>query len=233
MGGSIENRLTQSAHHKGLEVQLFMDLASMPPLPFIMHKGQYDTNMISKQGLADRRPVIPLFYQLVQAQEHYQSEIIIPKKIYEEEFVGDIPATLSAEGYWHKGNKIISNTDATLKDAEVLDFSNTPWIALLVDTDPATAKISLIDPASWYLLRSEMIYARYLKGKIPDNMSPQRWQAIRDLINSLYSQLTLSINSNHFVFIGEQGAGETAEKITILIQRVEHVKSRLNQLIPQ
>ncbi|MBL7481287.1 hypothetical protein [Legionella bononiensis] len=233
MGGSIENRLTQSAHQKGLDVQLFIGLASMPPLPFIMQKGQYDTNIISKQGLADRRPVIPLFYQLVQAQEHDQGEIIIPKKIYEEEFVGDIPAALSAEGYWHQGNKIISNTDATLKDAAVLDFSTTPWIALLVDTDPGTAKISLIDPASWYLLRSEMIYARYLKGKIPDDISPQRWQAITDLINSLYTQLTLSINGNHFFFIGEKGAQETAEKITILIQRVEQVKSKLNQLIPQ
>ncbi len=230
MGGSIEETATRAAARHGLEVQLFIGLSAVPPLPYVMQSGPYSTSTMRANHLADRSKLFPVFYQLIEQQNQLNQHKIIAETVYFSEFVGHIPAALSAEGYSYQNQHLVKNIPKTLKDGQVFDFANTPWIALIVDDSMTTAKISLIDPAAWNFLRAEMIYSQYLTGKL-SGASSQKWHEISEFLNSLPQLLTMTVNGNHFFFLGEKGAKNTAEHINSLLGRVESVKKKLNQLL--
>ncbi|RAP36068.1 hypothetical protein B1207_10890 [Legionella quinlivanii] len=230
MGGSIEETATSAAVKHGLEVQLFIGLSAVPPLPYVMQSGPYSTGTMRANHLADRSKLFPIFYQLIEQQNQLNQHKIIPETVYTSEFIGHIPAALAAEGYMYQNRHLVKNIPSTLKDGQVFDFANTPWIALIVDDSMTTAKISLIDPAAWNFLRAEMIYSQYLKGKL-SGASSHKWHKISELLNSLPQLLTMTVNGNHFFFLGEKGARKTAEQINELLGRVDSLKEKLHKLL--
>lgn len=98
---------------------------------------------------------------------------------------------------------------------------------MIQDDAQSTAKLTLIDPASWNYLRAEMVYKQYLSQQDLTALSPEKWNALTTLIHSLPAQLTMTVHGNHFFFVGEKGARETVEDVEVLIGRVNEIKSQL------
>lgn len=231
MGGSIEQSITIAAKKQNLNLLAFIGLAAVPPLPYIMQSGPYSTGDMLKNGLADRKSLQAVFVDLLNKQSQYNQHEIIDPVMYKQEFLGNIPAGLSAEGYIFQDNKLVKNIPQTLKDSGVFDFANTPWIALIEDTSTDTAKISLIDPFSWDFMRAEMIYKNYLKSIDYSKLTRVNWQKIKELINELPKSLKIQVNGNHFFFVGEKGAQASANAIAVLINRVTQTKKTLCELM--
>lgn len=233
MGGSIEQTLTASAKKHGLEVELFIGLSAVPPLPYVMQSGPFDTNIMRPNHLADRSALYPVFTSLLAEQNSYNQHLIIPKSIYLSEFLGHIPAAIAAEGYAYQNGHLLKNIPRTLKDGGVFNFSNTPWIGLIEDDSPTTAKISLIDPAGWNFLRIEMIYSQYLKNKDLTKLSPQKWSELSRLIDNMPHIFNLTVHGNHFFFVGEKGASDSADRVEELLLKVHEIKRQFKNLVPQ
>jgi len=223
MGGSVEETVNVALKKRGLTLDLFIGLSAVPPLPYVMQAGPYDTNKILPNKLADRSILTPIFVKMVEEQSQYHQHDIIPKDIYQDEFLGNFPTALSAEGYHYQNGKFIYNINQTLADGGVFNFADTPWIALIRDDSPSTAKLSLIDPAIWNYLRAEMVYKNYLANQALSSLPRDKWEAISKMIDTLPQQLTMTVHGNHFFFVGEKGARETAEDVDELISRVKKI----------
>ena len=230
MGGSVEEAVNVAAKQSGLTVDVFIGLAAVPPLPYIMQSGPYSANTMLPNKLADRAPLTSIFTTLVEEQNKYNQHTVIPRDIYLNEFIGNIPAALTAEGFHYRNGKFVHDINATLTDSGVYNFAETPWIALIRDDAQSTAKLSLIDPASWNFIRAEMIYKNYLGKHDLTILSEEKWRALSTLVNDLPNNLTLTVHGNHFFFVGEKGAKATAEKIDELVARISKIKKQLEQI---
>ncbi len=230
MGGSVEEAVNAAAKHSGLTVDAFIGLAAVPPLPYIMQSGPYTANKILPNKLADRAPLTAIFTKLIEEQNQYNQHTVLPRDIYLKEFLGNIPAALTAEGYHYRNGKFVHDINAALTDSGVYNFADTPWIALIRDDAQSTAKLSLIDPASWNFIRAEMIYKNYLGKHDLTKLSAEKWQGLFKLVNDLPDNLTLTVHGNHFFFVGEKGAKATADKIEELAARVSQIKTELEQI---
>lgn len=230
MGGSIEQTVAAAAKERGLKLELFIGLAAVPPLPYVMQSGPYETKTMRANHLADRTALFPVFTQLLDEQDRYNQHTIIPQSIYLSQFVGHIPAAIAAEGYSYQNGQLIKNVQQTLKDSGVFNFANTPWIALIEDDSPTTAKISLIDPAAWDFIRTEMIYNHYLKGNDLNKLTPEQWSRLAHLIDETPDYLKLNVHGNHFFFVGEKGASATADKIEELESRVKKISGQIQNI---
>jgi pimeloyl-ACP methyl ester carboxylesterase len=230
MGGSIEQTVAAAAKKRGLNLELFIGLAAVPPLPYVMQSGPYETKTMRANHLADRTALFPVFTQLLEEQDRYNQHTIIPQSIYSSQFIGHIPAAIAAEGYAYQNGQLIKNVQKTLKDGGVFNFANTPWIALIEDDSPTTAKISLIDPAAWDFIRTEMIYKHYLKDSDLNKLTPEQWSKLAHLIDETPDYLKLSVHGNHFFFVGEKGASATADKIEELESRVKNISGQIQNI---
>lgn len=220
MGGAVEQVVYKAAQKRGLDLEVFIGLSAVPPLPFIMQSGSFDTNVMNKDHLAKRSQLVPWFMKQLTSQNALNGHTIISPSVYKNEFIGDIPTALSAEGYYLEKDKFIKNNELTYQDSGVFDFAHTPWIALIVDDALEDAKISTIDPFSWNFIRAEMIFHRYLKKGI----NPSQWSSLKELIKKIPDQLMATVHGNHFFFVGEQGAKATALHMENLINTVNHLK---------
>ncbi|MDP1603388.1 MAG: hypothetical protein Q8M03_09005 [Legionella sp.] len=227
MGGSIEVRLNAAAKKRGISVEAFIGLAAVPPLPSVMQTGAFDTNKILPNHLADRRSLVDVFLKMINVQNSMNEHVIIPPEIYKTRFLANIPTALSAEGYRYENGKFVYNVDDTLRDGEVYNFKDTPWIALIEDDSPTTAKISLFDPACWNFLRSEMIFHTLFSKRDLTRLSKTSWTKLIQLINELPHHLKVTVSGNHFFFLGEKGARATADQIEVLIFRLNKIKQEL------
>ncbi|MFC3908047.1 hypothetical protein ACFORL_03000 [Legionella dresdenensis] len=230
MGGAVEQTVSQAAQKQGLEIELFIGLSAVPPLPYVMQSGAFDVNTKRINNLADRSKLFPLCFEMLTEQSKDNGHAIVSYDIYRSQFTGNIPAALAAEGYWFKQGQIRKNIPLVIEDSGIFDFATTPWIALIVDDSPTTAKISLIDPYAWSFLRAEMINKNYLQKIEPSKLAPAQWQQLRTLVNNLPDYLKITVHGNHFFFVGEKGAKATADAIETLSGRVRAVKQQLEKL---
>jgi pimeloyl-ACP methyl ester carboxylesterase len=229
MGGSIAQSFNAAAQKNGLQVDFFVGLSAVPPIPYIMQSGAYGANKMLPNGLADRKPIYALFTNLLQDQNKYNQHIIIPKEIYQTQFLGNIPVDLVAAGNRYENDKFINDMPGTLEDGGTFKFSDYPWITLIRDDSPTAAKIVLADPASWNFIRAEMVYHNYLANKNLTKLSDKQWHQVMSTMDKLAQNLTLTVHGNHFFFVGEIGAKETAHDISILAARVKQVKQSLGK----
>lgn len=227
MAGSIVQTANSAAIRNGLNVEMFIGLSAVPPIPFVMQNSPLVMNKMLKNHLADRSSLYPWFYQWIEEQSKYNGHTIIPREVYFSQFLGNIPIALGAEGYHYKNNKFIFNVDETLKESGIFDFSKLPWIAQIHDDSPVTMKISLIDPYSWYFLLTQMLYQNYLKNIKVDTLDDANYGRLSDLINSIPKELTMVVHGNHMFFVGQKGAAETADNIDHLIDSANRIRKQL------
>src|SRR5262249_36005479 len=130
MGGSIVASFTAAARQNGLQIDLFVGLSAVPPIPYIMQSGPYAAKNMLASGLADRKPIFNLFTQLLQEQSKYNRHEIIPERIYQSQFLGNIPIDLLASGKGYENNKFVTDILGSFKDAGTWQFSSYPWITI-------------------------------------------------------------------------------------------------------
>lgn len=227
MGGAVEEAVNVAAKERNLTVDLFIGLSAVAPLPYILQPGPFDTNKMLPNKLADRKALNGPLQNLLKEQDQYNNHVIIPPQMYLSQFIGNIPTDIAPLGYHYQNGKFIYSIADTLEDSGVYHFADTPWIAVIRDDSPNLYQLSLIDPACWNFIRAEMINKNYLQGKNLASLSIVQWNNLMLTMNTMPTELTITVHGNHFFFVGEKGAKDTMEAIEILLSRVNNIKNQL------
>lgn len=227
MGGNAEASIGEAFGKQHIKIDSFIGLSAVTPISYLGQKiiGLKGNDMLPNQ-LLDERPFFNLFANLIEEQNKYNDHEIIPKKIYLNEFIGNIPVALTGQGYHFTKNKFKFSTQYYLDDSGAFDFKNTPWISLLADDAFDTPKINLIDTSAWNYLRSEMLYAQYI-APMNVNANAEKYNATKLMLTQIPQYLSETVHGTHFFFVGKKGARETAEKIELMLQHVNEMKQKL------
>jgi hypothetical protein len=228
MGGNIEESIGEAFEKTHINVDSFIGLSAVTPISYIGQKikGLKGNDMLPNQ-LLDERSFFGVFANLIEEQSKYNGHEIIPKKVYLNEFLGNIPVALSGQGYHLTDNKFEFNIQYSIDDSGVFHFNHTPWIGLINDDSSEIPKITLIDPSAWNYIRSEMLYAQYI-ARINLNAKPGKYAAMQQILNQTPQYLSETVHGNHFFFVGQKGASETAQKIELIMQRIDAMKQKIN-----
>lgn len=216
MAGSVVQTVNAAAKKEGLNLKLFIGLSAVPPIPYIMQDSPIKMDKMLSNHLADRHKLYPWFHRWLKQQNAYNQHIIISENIYQEQFLGDIPIALGAEGYHYKNDKFIFDIQKTIDDSGIFNFAMLPWVAQIVDDSPETLKISVVDPYAWKFLLMQMIYQNYINNK-------NKW-IDNKLITTIPDSLMIKVHGSHLFFVGEKGAKITAKTIEELIEKADRLE---------
>lgn len=230
MGGNIEESVAEAFEKLHINVDSFIGLSAVTPLSYLGQtiKGSKGNNMLPNQ-LLNEQPFFNIFAQLVEQQSKYNGHDIIPKNVYLNEFLGNIPVALQGQGYRLADNKFEFDMQYSLDDSGVFRFDHTPWIGLISDDSSMMPKITLIDPSAWNYIRSEMLYAQYISSNNM-NANPDGYAATKQVLVTLPQYLSETVHGNHFFFVGKKGARETAQKIELIMQHINATKQKLDYI---
>ena len=229
LGGAIEESVQESLEKNHLTLDEFIALSAVPPLPNIMEEGNLSSTKMLSNHLASRKSVVNFFVKLLAGQNEYNAHEIIPEKIYTDEFIGNIPVALLAEGLFLKGNKFEFIAQNAIEDTGVFHFDHTPWIGIMTDDASSLAKITLVDSAAWNFIRSQMIYHQYMfYTNIETNIN--KFAITKRILNQIPQHFSDTVHGNHFFFVGKKGARETALKIELLMQHINLTKQNFVRL---
>lgn len=230
MGGNIEESIQESFEKQHVTLDSFIGLSAVSPLSYVGQKIKNNSEQkILPNKLLDESNYFGFFIQLLDEQNQYNNHEIIPAKIYTEQFLGNIPVALQGQGYYLEKNKFEFNLQKYLDDSGAMKFEHTPWIGLINDDALSLPKLTLIDPASWDFLRSEMLYHQYISYMNIDS-DPSKFAVVKRILSQIPQHFSETVHGNHFFFVGKKGARDTAQKIEIIMQHINTTKQNLIKL---
>lgn len=87
----------------------------------------------------------------------------------------------------------------------------------------------LFDSQNWSICMAQKMTKNYLSIPAVGKLSPDQWKSVKSLIaNSIPEKFCMTIHGNHFFFVGEAGARQTAEAIETLADRYKNFKKQLS-----
>lgn len=228
MGGNVEESVAEALGMLHISIDSFIGLSAVTPISYIGQKikGLKGNDMLSNQ-LLDERPFFNIFATLLETQNKYNGHEIIPKNIYLHNFLGNIPVALAGQGYHLAQNKFEFNIQYSIEDSGAFNYAHTPWIGLIANDSTEIPKITLIDPNAWDFIRSEMLYANYI-SHLDLNSNPKKYAEIEQTLTQITQYFSETVHGNHFFFVGEKGARETAQKVENIVQHINSTKQKFD-----
>ncbi len=230
MGGSIAEPIAVAAKANGLAIDCFIALDAVPGNPYIMQSGAFSPSKQLANGLADRTPLFGWFIEALIEQNKLNGHEIISEDLYKKEYLGNIPVNIEASEIRYDSitGKFIKSPGAAIVDSGVFGREgNFPIVGVITSTDPENYRISLTNQAEW-----DRIAAFRLAVLLPpDKLNPVEYQKYRKLLVNLHTLLSREVDGNHFFFLGEKGAKETATQIESILETVKKAEHEFQKLI--
>lgn len=226
MAGNVEESVTEALEKKQINVDAFIGLSAVTPISYLGQEiNGFKGNKLLSNQLLDERLFFNLFAQLIAEQSKYNGHEIIPRKVYLNEFLGNIPVALEGQGYHMAEDKPEFSFEYAINDSGIFHFNHTPWIGLINDDSSTLPKIAFVDTAAWNYISREMLYAQYFSQ--PKLNSPSNYAENKQLLQYLPQNFSATVHGNHFFFVGKFGAQETADTIELIIKQIDVVKQKL------
>ncbi|BCS27021.1 thioesterase domain protein [Aspergillus puulaauensis] len=229
MGGRMVVPFNIAAKELGLHVQQYISFAATPgfstirpPMP-----GLTCTN----SGYFQVPPRLDNFERQLSEMEELNGHTIIPRDIYRREYVGATPINLIGLGLKYDGSGFVRDEISHEEDSQVLNIANLPFITALYPTSILDASHAMADRASWGFLITYSLESMIGKQGLRKANESSSWQSLLELVQSAPTKLCLPVPGNHFFFIGEQSARDTAEMVDRLIREADSFQSKLRSLI--
>ena len=239
MAGRILEPISSGLKKRGLMIELFVSLAATPAMSGL--RGPLPGIEVSAAGYSSSARLFEYFMPQMAEEVHLNGgRTIIDEDIYRKEYVGRTPIGLAGWGYsWSKAErKLVEDKWGPIENAAADNYSAFPIMAALYPTSILDIRHTLGDRATWNIMLTYKL--------LTDVMGGNRWtterartlyedatrtQKIRDFVHTAGNRLAIEIEGNHFFFIGEKGAKETAQAISDLIVRAQEVQGEFQALI--
>ncbi len=227
MAGKSVQPYAEAARRLGIDLDFHVSLAATPPLPNSVNMGTRVS--MHDSGLALRQAGAPAGVSALaaNARENGRTEII-PADVFNSSYLGHWPAQLLGGGLRYDGelHTIYRDHWADMQDTKFY-ATDYPLVAMIVpgQQDPRHA---LMDRATWGYINSNTLFFGYAGGEAnARNLPEERFNRLQELVRDAHSRLAIDIGGNHFFFVGEKGARETAAVIRELERRVHRLKAEL------
>lgn len=230
MGGRIAEPITEAAEAAGLDVAFFVSLSATPGVTGLVNmKATFPT---TANGYADRSNAYPAFLKQLAAENALNGgRVIIDEESYRNDYVGDIPIGLEGYGLHYRDGQFVRDYWADEEDFRVHEYGKLPYIAMFMPDQPLDARHALTDQSTWGLLMVHKISENLAAAKVDLNGMPRdRWLALVDLVRGAPERLSVEIAGNHFFFVGETGARQTATALKTMDARMAGFKAQLKAL---
>lgn len=234
MGGKIVMPYSATAQSLGIDVVLFVPLAATPGLHNLRPPPR-DVKP-TKFGYSDLvESYRPVFAKQVQEQriKWNDGRIIIPDDIYFREYCGDTPMGLSGAPvcYDKDSHSFVKDEWTAIEDAAVDQPEHCPMIAALAGNSPLDARHVITDQATWSFVLSHKLMREIRNLDLEKFVENGNWEKLTDMVHSELASILHTIPGNHFFFLGEYGARETAAGIVKHLERVNAFRRDFEALL--
>jgi len=225
---------TTSARDLGLNVELFISFAGTPGISGIRPNRYTGKGMpvCTRDGYVRVRG-LERFYAQVEEMERLNGGSIIPRDVYEREYVGGCPVKLMGLGlkYDSEGGRFVQDEEMHEEDSRVWDFANCPLVSALCPNGVMDASHALADRATWGFILTYQLESLIGKEGLGRVTGTEKWERLLDLVRDAPRRLCWSVDGNHFFFIGEKAAAEVADKMVKLIHEAEVFRKELGEIL--
>jgi pimeloyl-ACP methyl ester carboxylesterase len=232
MGGKIVQPVSEAAGDVGLDLDFYLSFAATPPVTGAI---SMDVEIaMAASGYADRSDLYAGWLeQLADNNADNGGRTIIDERTYLADYVGDMSINLQGYGLRYRGGAFIRDHWADVEDFKSYDFARLPTIAMIMPNEVADGRHALTDQANWGLFLTNKIMHGDIGGNEVDleALPDERWFALIDLVREAPERLSVESNGNHFFFVGEAGARETARAVRTLEHRVHAFEAELADLL--
>lgn len=235
-GGQIAQSVYEASQAAGLDMSLFVSLASTPPAPLLAE----EPGSIAKapNGLSSAPQFYEIFKDYVTAQNQLNGHVIIPWETFESDVLGDIPVALNgiiiASRY--ENGEFVRDLEWAMQDTGALKKADFPYIVTISGDKVLDNDHALTDRGNWGMFQIQHLYRGIITPAFEksEKIPPGDWQHIIDLMNYATSGvLNARVPGNHFFWYGAIGARETVQQIDILRARAANLKATLHEAVSQ
>lgn len=225
MAGKVAQSVYEAARANNLQFDCYVSLAATPAIPGMIALTREYPMLAS--GYADRRKNFKGWWKQVAANNAQHGREIVPEEIFGNEYQGDIPINLQGYGQQFRDGKFVMDPLAVQADAKPFAFDDFPLVAMIIPDGRGDRRHALVDLAAWSIYNANTVFKRYLSAnKIDVNtLSDAQWHGLLHLARTIDDRLYLTVNGNHFFFVGENGARATANAVALLEDRVHALKA--------
>jgi pimeloyl-ACP methyl ester carboxylesterase len=230
MGGRIAEPVSEYAKAEGLDLLFFAAAAATPGVTGLVEMNA--SFKMTPDGYADRTGTYRNWMRQIAHQGAANGHAIIDEQSYVDDYVGDMPVNLEGYGLHYREGKFVRDHWADEHEFRVHEFGKLPSIAVLMPSEPLDPRHALTDRGTWGLLIVNRLAAEIEAAKLDLPKLPHdRWLALVELVRNAPDRLSVAMPGNHFFFLGEAGARETAHTIGSLETRVADFKQLLARLL--
>lgn len=231
MGGKIAQSAYAAAKEQKLDFDFYLSFAATPAIPGVVNPDR--TFEMLPSGYASRRKDQSNWFSQVQTDSKIAGHEIIPQEIYYNDYIGD--GSINVEGYKlrYRDGTFAGDLMEGTQDNGAFALEDFPLVAMVLNDSPEDARHNVTDLANWSFYNANTIFNRYIAGnKVkPGALPPEKWRGVIELTRTSPELLSVSVPGNHFFFLGEAGARQTAQAIVTLEQKVHAFRDNLSGMI--
>ncbi len=148
-------------------------------------------------------------------------------------YQGDIPVNIQGYSQVYRDGASAIDQLSYQADAKPFAFKDFPLVGVIAPNGRGDRRHALTDQAIWTMYNANTLYNRWLTGNEVDvkTLSDEAWEGLVALSRSLDDRLTVSVDGNHFFFMGEAGAKATAAAFADLERRVSDTEAEASTLL--
>ncbi|MDP5220569.1 hypothetical protein Q5Y75_25615 [Ruegeria sp. 2205SS24-7] len=229
-GGQIAQSVYEASEANGLDMSLYVSLASTPPIPLLLAAP----GAISKadNGLSKAPQFYDLFEKYVTAQNELNGHVIFPWESFESDVLGDIPVALNAImiASRYENGGFVEDLDWAMADTGALKVTDFPFVVTISGNKVLDNDHALTDRGNWGIYQVQHLYRNIVLPALSKSeaINPENWQNLMDQMSYATSgALNARVPGNHFFWYGEVGARETVAKVEMLRLRAENLLSSI------
>jgi hypothetical protein len=246
MSGKVMQPVTTAAKALGLTVVLYVALAASPALWGLGSTSPNLEVICNKAGYWTSPSLSHISTpQLSEQNRINNGRIIVDLDIYKREYVGATPAAAGGFGFRFNAQeqKLVEDKWQILENGKADNYVELPVMAAIYPTSPLDLQHSIADKATWGFLMTYKFLAdiqQVMGNSIPkpsgaDNFDLDRYttllQALRLLIHGIPDRMITGIEGNHFFFLGEKGARQTAKTVIQFLQESKSIRGEFDCII--
>lgn len=232
MGGRMVVPFAVEARHLSLDVRQYISFSATPgfssirPLPPGM--------VCSPAGYFSVPTHVDVFWaQIAEMAAKNGNRESIPHDVYLREYAGATPISLIGLNlrYDEASRQYVADDVRHEDDTKVLDVGAFPLPTALYPSSIQDPSHALTDRATWGFLLTYKLEALIaeLGGLAKLRGDEARWQKVLDLVHNAPARLSIQMAGNHFFFVGEKSAAETATAVESLVDKADALQQELKR----
>ncbi|KAJ6513261.1 thioesterase domain protein [Mycena sanguinolenta] len=238
MAGRVVVPFTKAAEAMGVRVQLCVALAATPGFTGSLLRGKKVASSVqcSNAGYASSTTFAKACHAQIRAQaalNDIDSAEIMSEAAFMRDYCGNTPVSLLGYTLKYDSDSASFVDDAGLSaaDSQMGEFASFPWIATLYPDSELDARHTLVDKAAWGFIFTMKLTTMVEIAKIKRGAFGESWQRVAAFVAAIPERLSARIEGNHFFFVGEKGARETAKMIASHWETCKVLRSELGRLL--